>query len=68
MTHKYRGSVFSKFASIGGVKESWSAVCYILTAEFADALPHDEDQMPLNGNPHPLPGQLMPNLNNFVIP
>jgi hypothetical protein len=24
--------------------------------------------MPLNGNPHPFPGQLMPNLNNFVIP
>ncbi|KAM0827957.1 hypothetical protein ACQ4PT_067858 [Festuca glaucescens] len=24
--------------------------------------------MPLNGNPHPLPGQLLPNLNNFVIP
>jgi hypothetical protein len=24
--------------------------------------------MPLNGNPHPLPGQLMPNLNNFVNP
>ncbi|KAM0832307.1 hypothetical protein ACQ4PT_064990 [Festuca glaucescens] len=63
-----RDVVFSKFASVGGVKESWSAVCYILTAEFADALPHDEDQMPLNGNPHPLPGQLLPNLNNFVIP
>ncbi|KAM0823619.1 hypothetical protein ACQ4PT_070756 [Festuca glaucescens] len=63
-----RDVVFSKFASVGGVKESWSAVCYILTAEFANALPHDEDQMPLNGNPHPLPGQLMPNLNNFVIP
>ncbi|KAK1607904.1 hypothetical protein QYE76_031577 [Lolium multiflorum] len=41
---------------------------FILTAEFADALPHDEDQMPLNGNPHPLPGQMMPNLNNFVNP
>jgi hypothetical protein len=63
-----RDVVFSKFASVGGVKESWTAACFILTAEYADALPHDEDQMPLNGNPHPLPGQLMPNLNNFVNP
>jgi hypothetical protein len=38
-----RDVVFSKFASVGGVKESWTAACFILTAEFADALPHDED-------------------------
>ncbi|KAK1669893.1 hypothetical protein QYE76_058052 [Lolium multiflorum] len=63
-----RDVVFTKFASVGGIKESWTAVCYILTAEFADALPNDEDQMPVNGNPHPLPGQLLPNLNNFVLP
>jgi hypothetical protein len=24
--------------------------------------------MPVNGNPYPLPGQLLPNLNNFVLP
>ncbi|KAM0854125.1 hypothetical protein ACQ4PT_050627 [Festuca glaucescens] len=63
-----RDVVFSRFANVGGVKESWTVVCYILTAEFADAIPHDEDQMPINGNPHPLPGQLMPNINNFVLP
>jgi hypothetical protein len=63
-----RDIVFSKFASVGGVKESWTAACFILTAEFADELPHDEDQMPLNGNPHPMPGLLQPNLNNFVNP
>jgi hypothetical protein len=63
-----RDVVFNKFATVGGVKESWTAACFILTAEFADELPHDEDQMPLNGNPHPLPGQLVPNLNIFVNP
>ncbi|KAK1649168.1 hypothetical protein QYE76_066973 [Lolium multiflorum] len=63
-----RDIVFTKYASVGGVKESWTASCFILTAEFADELPHDEDQMPLNGNPHPMPGLLQPDLNNFVNP
>jgi hypothetical protein len=63
-----RDIVFTKYASVGGVKESWTAACFILTAEFADELPHDEDQMPLNGNPHPMPGLLQPDLNNFVNP
>jgi hypothetical protein len=65
-----RDVVFGKFGTIGGVRESWTAVVYILTAEFADALPADEDQMPLDGNPHPLPGQLLNNLNlnMFVMP
>jgi hypothetical protein len=53
-----RDVVFGDYATIGGVRESWTAVCYILTADFADMLPHDEDQMPVDGNPHPLPGQL----------
>jgi hypothetical protein len=53
-----RDVVFGDYANIGGVRESWTAVCYILTADFADMLPHDEDQMPVDGNPHPLPGQL----------
>ncbi|KAM0913458.1 hypothetical protein ACQ4PT_012159 [Festuca glaucescens] len=60
--------VFGKFASVGGVKESWTALVYILTADFADALPPDEDQMPLDGNPHPFPGELQPNNNVFVNP
>jgi hypothetical protein len=65
-----RDVVFGKFGTVGGVRESWTAVVYILTAEFADALPADEDQMPLDGNPHPLPGQLLNNLNlnMFVMP
>ena len=28
----------------------------------------DEDPMPMNGNPHPLPEQLLPNNNMFVVP
>jgi hypothetical protein len=39
-----------------------------LTADFADVLPPDEDQMPANGNPHPLPGNLQHDFNNFVVP
>jgi hypothetical protein len=41
---------------------------YILTADFADELLGDEDQMPPNGNPHPLPGNLQFNNNLFVMP
>jgi hypothetical protein len=63
-----RDVVFGKFASIGGVKESWTAPVYILTADFAEVLPADEDPMPLDGNPHPFPGELMPNQNLFVNP
>jgi hypothetical protein len=44
------------------------APCFILTSEFADVHPEDEDPMPLNGNPHPLPGQLVPDDNMFVQP
>jgi hypothetical protein len=47
--------VIGKFSTVGGVRESWTADVYILTADFADALPADEDHMPLDGNPHPLP-------------
>jgi hypothetical protein len=37
-------------------------------SEFADVLPADEDQMPPDGNPHPLPGHILQNLNMFVMP
>jgi hypothetical protein len=66
--HVPRDVVFGKFATVGGVKESWTAPIYILTAEFADALPGDEDPMPFNGNPHPLPRNLQFNPNMFVLP
>ncbi|KAM0879664.1 hypothetical protein ACQ4PT_034085 [Festuca glaucescens] len=63
-----RDVVFGKFATVGGVKESWTAPVYILSADFAEVLPADEDPMPLDGNPHPFPGELMPNQNLFVNP
>jgi hypothetical protein len=60
--------VFRKFATVGGAKESWTAPVYILTVEFAEALPADEDQMPPDGNPHTFQGELQPNNNIFVNP
>ncbi|KAM0857114.1 hypothetical protein ACQ4PT_048681 [Festuca glaucescens] len=63
-----RDVVFGKYSTVGGVKETWTAPVYILTADFVDALPADEDQMPPDGNPHPLPGNLVQNLNLFVNP
>jgi hypothetical protein len=44
-----RDVVFGRFSSIGGSKESSTAPVYILSANFADALPTDEDPMPPNG-------------------
>jgi hypothetical protein len=63
-----RDIVFGKYSSIGGVRKSWTVALYILTADFADELPADEDQMPPDGNPHPLPGHILQNLNMFVLP
>jgi hypothetical protein len=63
-----RDVVFGKFGTVGGVRESWTAPVYILSADFAEVLPADEDQMPLDGNPHPFPGELQPNNNLFVNP
>jgi hypothetical protein len=63
-----RDVVFGKYASVGGVRSSWTTALYILIADFADELLADEDQMPLDGNPHPLPGHLLPNMNLFVGP
>jgi hypothetical protein len=63
-----RDVVFGKFASVGGIKESWTTPVYILMANFADALPADEDPMPPDGNAHPMPGNLVHNPNLFVQP
>ncbi|KAM0884997.1 hypothetical protein ACQ4PT_030635 [Festuca glaucescens] len=63
-----RDVVFGKFSSVGGVKETWTAPVFILSAEFAEQLPADEDPMPPDGNPHPMLGHLQPNMNIFVVP
>jgi hypothetical protein len=63
-----RDGVFGQYASVGGIRKSWTVALYILTADFADALRADEDQMPPDGNPHPLLGHLMLNPNLFVVP
>ena len=51
-----------------GVRHSWTAPCYILSMEPAELHPADEDPMPLNGNPHPLPGHLHQDKNMQVLP
>ncbi|KAE8769528.1 hypothetical protein D1007_58877 [Hordeum vulgare] len=59
---------FSEYAAWGGAKVSWSAPVYILGAAAAEMLPNDEDPMPLNGNPHPLPGHLIHDNLQFALP
>uniref|UniRef100_A0A8I6YQE8 DUF7597 domain-containing protein n=1 Tax=Hordeum vulgare subsp. vulgare TaxID=112509 RepID=A0A8I6YQE8_HORVV len=59
---------FSEYAPWGGAKVSWSASVYILGAAAAEILPNDEDPMPLNGNPHPLPGNLVHDNLQFAVP
>jgi hypothetical protein len=51
-----------------GIRHSWTAPCFVLSGDFADVHPPDEDPMPLNGNPHPLPGQLVQEDYLFVLP
>ncbi|KAE8780614.1 hypothetical protein D1007_46251 [Hordeum vulgare] len=59
---------FSEYAAWGGAKVSWSVPVYILGAAAAVILPNDEDPMPLNGNPHPLPGHLVHDNLQFALP
>ncbi|KAM0868987.1 hypothetical protein ACQ4PT_040951 [Festuca glaucescens] len=42
--------------------------CLFGLADFADIVPADEDQMPLDGNPHPMPGQMLQHEHNLVLP
>jgi hypothetical protein len=63
-----RDIVISRYANLGAARESWTVPCYILDADFADVMPPDEDPMPFDGNPHALPGMLIPNNNLFVLP
>jgi hypothetical protein len=63
-----RDIVFGHYSNLGAVRESWTALYYILSADFAEVLPADEDLMLLDRNPHPLHGQMLHNLGNFVLP
>ena len=60
--------VYREFGDFGATRVSWTAPFYILSADFAGVLPADEDPMPFDGNPHPLPGQMHFNNHNWVMP
>ncbi|KAE8803383.1 hypothetical protein D1007_20733 [Hordeum vulgare] len=63
-----RSVTFSEYATWGGARVSWSTPLFILGAAFAEQMPNDEDHMPLNGNPHPMPGQLELDNLLFALP
>ncbi|KAE8794416.1 hypothetical protein D1007_30862 [Hordeum vulgare] len=63
-----RSVTFSEYVAWGGAKVSWSALVYILGSNFGEHMPNDEDPMPLNGNLHPLPGQLINDNLLFALP
>jgi hypothetical protein len=63
-----RDIVFGNYANLGDLKETWTAPCYVMGADIVDDLPADEDQMPPDGNPHPLPGNLVAPENLVVLP
>ena len=63
-----RDVVFMDYAAWGGARVSWTAPPYILGANFAEQMPQDEDSMPINGNPHPVPGVSFSELSPFILP
>ena len=63
-----RDVVYREYADFGATHISWTAPIYVLSAKFADILPANEDLMPFNGNPHPLPGNIPFDDVNFVMP
>ena len=63
-----RDVVFMDYAAWGGARVSWTAPLYILGANFAEQMPQDEDRMPINDNPHPVPGVPFPELPPFILP
>jgi hypothetical protein len=50
-----------------GIRRSWVDPVYVLSSEFADVIPANEDPMPVDGNPHPLPGGLVPDNNMYML-
>ena len=49
-----RDVVFTDYAAWGGARVSLTTPIYILGANFAEQMLHDEDWMPINDNPHPM--------------
>jgi hypothetical protein len=44
-------------AVVGGAGQSWTVPVFVLNSVNNEVLPVDEDPLPHNGNPHPMPGQ-----------
>lgn len=47
--------VVSRGSELGGNGFSWTSAVYIIGGHFPDGFPGDEDPVPVDGNPHPLP-------------
>ena len=60
--------VFGDYGHIGGVRQSWTTPCYVLTADFAEVLPADDEQILADRNPHPMPGNLHHNGHMWALP
>ncbi|TVT99435.1 hypothetical protein EJB05_55207, partial [Eragrostis curvula] len=50
-----RSLIVSQGTMLGGNGRSWAVPVYILDGVFPDVFPGDEDPVPANGDPHPLP-------------
>jgi hypothetical protein len=53
-----RSMVVSQGTMLGGAGRSWTVPVFILNGNFPDGFPHDEDQVPVDGNPHPVHGEV----------
>ncbi|TVT99299.1 hypothetical protein EJB05_55348, partial [Eragrostis curvula] len=61
-----RSLIVSEVANIGGQGRSWTVPVYILSSRFTDNMMGDEEPLPLDGNPHPVNGPIIP--GNQTIP
>lgn len=62
-----RSVIVCKSAAVGGAGQSWTVPVFVLNSQNNDQLPGDEDPVPEEGNPHPLPGVLPDQQNpNFL--
>jgi len=54
-----------KHAELGGAGHSWAVPVFMLNTQNNDQLPADEDPIPRDGIPHPLPGNQVDQPNEF---